>query len=100
MKPYAFVWDPRAAVEVLQARARLGVVRAATLDAELERARDRLCLLPWSAPRAWLREEWSETIRKLGLSRSPYHLYYAVDVSAEEVVALALRHEKQAEPDL
>ena len=100
MKGYSFAWDPRATIDVLSARARLGVVRAAALDEELELVRERLSALPESAPRAWLRGQWSPTIRKLILSRNPYHLYYAVDVAAEEVVALALRHERQRSPKL
>ena len=97
---YRFVWDHRAALDVLNARTYLGVVRAELLDAELDVVRVRLELLPKSAPPAWLLGKWSETVRKLGLTNSPYHLYYAVDVAAEEVVALALRHERARPPKL
>jgi plasmid stabilization system protein ParE len=92
---YQFVWDQRAALELLAARTFLGRDRAAALDDELDVVAERLAEHPYAAPPAFLRGAWSESIRKLGLSKNPYHLYYEVDVAAEEVVVLSIRHESK-----
>ncbi len=100
MRSFRVVWDHAAALDVLEARAFLGVVRAATLDAELEKITERLSALPESAPPAYLRGRWSKTIRRLSLSRSPFYLFYIPDLAAEEVLMLALKHKSARPPKL
>jgi plasmid stabilization system protein ParE len=96
MRHFTVTWDPRASLEVLAARTYLGVVRAAALDDELVRIRERLEGLPESGkPVEKSRGTWSTEIRKVSLSQSPYQLYYRVNLEAQRVVIFCLRHEKR-----
>ena len=95
MRQFTVTWAPQASLDVLSARAGLGPVRAADLDDELERIRERLALLPEMGAPVKTRKEWSHTLRRVILGLSPYHLYYRVNVEAERVVVVALRHERR-----
>jgi plasmid stabilization system protein ParE len=100
MRQFAVLWDPRASLDVLSARTLLGPVRAAALDEELELLATRLAVLPEMGAPVKTRKEWSLVVRRLVLTRSPYHLYYRLSLVAERVVLFALWHENRRPPRL
>jgi plasmid stabilization system protein ParE len=101
MRSFAVTWSAAASLELLGARAYLGVVRAYALDDEVDRVTERLAALPESgAPTEPRRGQWSREIRKVVLSRNPYTLYYRLDLEAERVVIVAVRHQRRSPPRL
>ena len=95
MRDFTVAWDHLGAIEHLEARAFLGVTRAARLDEELQRVVARLAACPESGQRIQIRPGvWSDVERKIPLSRSPYVLFYRLDIDAERVTILRLRHER------
>lgn len=98
MRQFTILWDPQGSLDVLSARAFLGPVRAADLDDELEQVRERLAALPELGAPVKTRRAWSLIVRRVILGRSPYHLYYRVNLQEERVVLFALRHESRRPP--
>ena len=95
MRHFTVGWDHQAALDHLEARAFLGVARAARLDDELERVVTQLARFPESGQKMQIRRGvWSEVERKIPLSRSPYVLFYRLDLAAARVTILRLRHER------
>jgi plasmid stabilization system protein ParE len=100
MRRFSVTWDPKASLEVLSARAFLGPVHAADFDDELETLRERLAGLPESGAPVEIRGDWSTKIRKVNLTRSPYRLYYRLNLPAERVVIFCVRHQRRRPPRL
>lgn len=98
MRQFTVLWDQCASLDLLSARTFLGPVRAAALDEELNHLRKRLSALPEMGAPVKTRKEWSLVVRRLILSRSPYHLYYRLNLPAERVVLVALWHESRRPP--
>lgn len=42
------------------------------------------------------REQTTPTLRKIGVPRYPYNVYYTVDDEAQEVIIIAVRHTSRA----
>lgn len=100
MRHFSVAWAPLASLDVLAARTFLGPVRAAELDEDLQRARERLSALPESGAPVKVRGKWTTTVRKVSLARSPYHLYYRVNAAAERVVIISFWHQRRRPPRL
>jgi len=100
MSRYRVAWDTRASVELLRARARLGVAGAADLDRALEHVRELLGTFPRLGGPAWLEGRWHETVRRLIVGETGYLLFYRVFDESAVVFVLSIRHEKQRPPKL
>jgi len=100
MRNFTVRWRPQGSLHVLQARAFLGPYRAAVLDQELEEIRERLSALPESGAPVKTRRGWSLDVRKMILTRSPYHLYYRLDLEGKRVILFTLWHENRRPPRL
>jgi len=94
MRSFAVIWDPEASLDTLSARAFLGVARAAELDEEIERIVKRLAAFPESGAPVKMRRRWSFAVRRVTLSRNPYLLFYRLDLEAQRIVIVALRHQR------
>lgn len=100
MRRYAVAWAPLASLDLLATRTFLGPRRGAELDEDLERVRERLSALPESGAPVKVRGKWTNQVRRISLSRSPYHLFYRVNAAAERVVIISFRHERRRPPRL
>jgi len=99
MRNFTVVFNSDGTLDVISARAFLGVGRAADLDEELEQVRNRLSALPESGnPTKTRRGGWSFHVRRVVLSSVRFTLYYRLDLEAELVVISALRHQRQRQP--
>jgi plasmid stabilization system protein ParE len=93
------VWlDTESALDVVRARAFLGVVRAMKLDAELSRIRARLREAPESGAKVWVRGKWLDNVRRIPLSDVPYRLFYRLNLKDKRVVIFSIRHNSRRNP--
>jgi plasmid stabilization system protein ParE len=98
MRCFAVLWTRRASLQVLRARTFLGPVRAADLDQELESVRERLEALPEVGAPVLRRGTWDLTLRRVILARTPFHVYYRLDIEQQNIEIVSLWHEKQRPP--
>jgi plasmid stabilization system protein ParE len=100
VRAFVIAWRRRASLQILEARAFVGVVRAAALDDEIEAVTRRLAACPEMGAPVRVRGAWPMTIRKVPVGRTGYDVYYRVNLKTERIVMLLFWHEARQAPKL
>jgi plasmid stabilization system protein ParE len=97
---FAVLFRSRAARELEEIRAWLGLASAVRFDDALAQALVRLEAHPHIGPPALLRGRWSRSVRNLIVGETGYRLFYRVNVQARVVEVLSIWHERRRPPRL